>query len=328
MAIFMKTAPLLSIGIPTKNRVSMLSELLDDIERYQAEIPIVISDNSEGEETANLIEKYGDRLNIKYLHPQNSMSQSENFNILLKAASTKYMVMMHDDDRLLPASLEIYSSLVNYLESYHLDVFGVYVHNYKFKNYERLHELQNICLSVPTVDEIKESLTIFDKGEYQSYFVEKGIGGKAPGVLVNRSLIETTNIYFPTDTGAKHDKAFFLMANAIGSVGCWQPKIIANRLHQQRSTHRNVTHNYQLFNQKILEIYQNDSSSIHKIHQKRFEKWMEAEPRFKPKECYQLLSSSQLSSLDIVISIIKYLYRHSVVRLLSGSIALFTHSKG
>jgi glycosyltransferase involved in cell wall biosynthesis len=302
----------ITIGIPTKNRASMLAELLEDIEKYQSDIPIVISDNSDRDDTANLIDKYSGRLKIKYIHTKNSMSQAENFNILLKNASTKYVVMIHDDDRLLPTSLDTYLSIVNYLEISSIDVFGVYVHAYKFKNYQELNKLQTLSLAILDLADIQENLRVFQKGEYQKYFVENGIGGKAPGVLVNRSLMEINNIYFPTDTGAKHDKAFFLTANAVGSIGCWTKKIIAQRLHESRSIHKDVTKNYRLFNQKILELYEGDDLSIRKIHKKRFEKWMQAEPRFKPIECCSLILSSKLDFFDILYLLGKYLFYYLI----------------
>lgn len=308
----------LTIGIPTKNRVDLLSELLDDIEMYQVDIPIVISDNSDLNDTANLINQYVGRLNIQYIHTQKSLSQAENFNLLLKNVSTKYVVMIHDDDRLLPISLATYFLIVNYLEEFNLDVFGVYVHAYKFKSYEQLKKLQTLLWNIPRLADLQENLRLFKKGEYLQYFVENGIGGKAPGVLVNRSLMEINKIYFPTDTGAKHDKAFFLTANAVGSIGCWKKEIIAKRLHENRSIHRNVTQNYRLFNQKITEIFKGDTLSIRKIHKKRFEKWMQDEPRFKIIEFYSLVFSSKLEFLDILNISVKYLFYHLIQKRFSS----------
>jgi glycosyltransferase involved in cell wall biosynthesis len=310
----------LTIGIPTKNRATMLSELLNDIANYNSDLPIVISDNSDRDDTAQVVNRYTSRLKIKYIYNQQQFSQAENFNLVLKNSSTKYVMLMHDDDRLLPTSLATYLSLVDYLEKNAIAVFGVYVSAFKFKNEEDLGKLIALPSLIPSSLEIEENLRIFNKEEYQKYFVEKGIGGKAPGVLVNRFLMEANNINFPTNAGAKHDKAFFLTANAIGCVGSWKKELIAKRLHQNSSIHRKVTENYCLFNQKVIEIYKDDLSSIQKIHKKRFENWMRDEPRFKPIECYRLLLSSQLSFWDIISLFSKYFYHHLIVKGLFGQL--------
>ncbi|MEQ9626070.1 glycosyltransferase family 2 protein [Coleofasciculus chthonoplastes] len=306
-----KTTAKLTIGIPTKNRALMLAELLSDIEKYQADLPVVVSDNSDRpEDTAKVVKEYAERLKINYVHTEFSISQAENFNTVLNNSSTKYVVIMHDDDRFIPTSIGTYLSLVNYLDHVDIDVFGVYVQAFKFKNEDELNKVIDLPITVPDLIDIKENLKVFAKGEYLKYFVEEGIGGKAPGVVVNRFLMGKYNINFPTDTGAKHDKAFFLTANTLGSVGYWRKKVIAKRLHQSRSIHRKVTENYCLFNQKVLEIYQGDDLSIKKIHKKRFEKWLQDESGFKPLECWRLISLSQVGVLERANLFMKYFFHH------------------
>lgn len=300
---------ILTIGIPTRNRPEMLSELLDDIVNCHQKFHIIISDNSNNDSTYKVTKKYSDSLNIQYLHVEQPLSQAENFNYMLEYASTPYVVMMHDDDRLMPKSLSSYLSLIHVLESAKKEVLATYVLAYKFRNSKELLDIFSSSKQL-SCDEIQTSMKVFEKHEYLEYFVEKGIGGKAPGVLLNWELMKRYQLYFPTDTGAKHDKAFFLTANTIGCVAFLQKKVIAKRLHSERSIHKEVTKNYILLNQKLSELYQSNHTALRKVHRKRFEKWMQAEPSFRPIDCFSLLAQSQISMSEKLAVSFRYFLHH------------------
>jgi len=302
--------PQLAIGIPTRNRRDMLLELLEDIVRYAPDIPVVISDNSLDDETEAAIAHYKSQLNLSYFHVRNSLSQAENFNFLLSKMNAEYALLMHDDDRLFSYSINNYLAIVNYLKSQDLTAFGVYVKGHKFSGSVPTENPQ-APIAQEGFDEIQAHLRLFKPYEYLAYFVESGWGGRAAGLLVNRAALVTHHLMFPTDVGAKHDKAFCLIANRIGVVAEWQAPIIAVRLHEGRSIHRKTAENYILFNRKIEQIYAGQPDAIAQIHRQRFEKWQSAEPRFMPLNCAQLLLASQLPFGEKIKRFGTYLIRHT-----------------
>ena len=308
-----KSESKLTIGIPTKNRAHMLVVLLEDIKKYRADLPIVISDNSDCDDTASLVEKYSQWLNINYVRIAENVNQAENTNSVLKNSQTKYVVLMHDDDRFTSVSIPTYLTLIEYIDDNQLNIFAVCVNKTSFRNEkELLEKTTKITPNTLNFSEIKQNLQIFTKQEYQRDFVIQGKGGGATGMLINRYLLEVNNLYFFTDVGAKFDKLFFLSANSIGAVGSWKKETIAKYLHEGNSLFRKLTENHYLFNQKILEIYQDDNSAIRKIHKKRIERWMDTVPQFKPVDLYSLISSSKLGFLDGISIWIDYFYRHSI----------------
>jgi glycosyltransferase involved in cell wall biosynthesis len=304
----------LTIGIPTKNRAHMLVVLLEDIKKYQADLPIVISDNSDLDDTASLVEKYSQWLNINYVRIAKNVNQAENTNSVLKNTQTKYIVLMHDDDRFTSVSIPTYLALIDYIDENQLNLFAVCVKKNNFKNEQELLEKSSkITPNALNFSEIKNNLQVFQKKEYQRDFVKRGQGGGATGMLINKHLLEVNNLYFFTDVGAKFDKLFFLTANSIGAVGSWKKETIAKYLHEGNSLFRKLTENHYLFNQKILEIYKDDNLAIRKIHKKRIERWMnDTVTQFKPVDLLSLISSSKLGFSDGTSMWIKYLYMHLI----------------
>jgi len=99
----------ISICIPTFQRPKFLKEALDSVmEQSLQPVEIVIGDDSNDDVTEKLI------LNIKneckipifYTRHSPSLGQAENINFLYKAAQGDKIVLLHDDDLLLPTSLE------------------------------------------------------------------------------------------------------------------------------------------------------------------------------------------------------------------------------
>jgi len=300
--------PQLAIGIPTRNRRDMLLELLEDIVRYAPDISVVISDNSPDDDTETAIAHYKSRLDLTYFHVRDSLSQAENFNFLLSKMNAEYALLMHDDDRLFSYSINNYLAIINYLKSQKLTAFGVYVKGQKFSGSTPVENPQ-ARVAQESSDDIQTHLRIFKPYEYLAYFAESGWGGRAAGVLIDRAALATHQLTFPTDVGAKHDKAFFLMANLAGLVAEWQAPIIAVRLHEGRSIHRKTAENYILFNRKIEQIYAGKPEVIAQIHRQRLEKWQSAEPRFMPLNYAQLLMASQLSLAERIKRLGAYLMR-------------------
>jgi glycosyltransferase involved in cell wall biosynthesis len=96
--------PLVTVCIPTRNRLSDLQRCIDSIPN-DARIVILVSDDSSDAKTRQWFEQ--DRLSrVTYVANEPPLGQSENVNQLFRLVSTPYLVLMHDDDHFLSGAIE------------------------------------------------------------------------------------------------------------------------------------------------------------------------------------------------------------------------------
>jgi len=87
---------LLSICIPTFNREHNIKKMLDSIKPY-SNVEIVVCDDGSTDKTKELVNKYCDKLNIKYIY-QNNAGVSSAILKAYKNSSGKYVIKMDSDD--------------------------------------------------------------------------------------------------------------------------------------------------------------------------------------------------------------------------------------
>lgn len=92
-----------SVLLPTRNggdylENCILSILEQDYDNYE----LVISDNDNSDSTPCIIEKYRAHPRVKAVRSERVLSVTENWNNALNASSGEYILMMGDDDYLLP----------------------------------------------------------------------------------------------------------------------------------------------------------------------------------------------------------------------------------
>ncbi|HEY1895430.1 MAG TPA: glycosyltransferase, partial [Terracidiphilus sp.] len=96
--------PLLTIAIPTYNRSSLLSQLLDSLREQIAGDPrvhLLISDNASTDDTVRVVEeerRCGTRLD--YIRNTENIGAERNFLQCYEQAATKYLWIISDDDLL------------------------------------------------------------------------------------------------------------------------------------------------------------------------------------------------------------------------------------
>jgi glycosyltransferase involved in cell wall biosynthesis len=130
----MKSNPVISIAIPTYNRLENLLETLGWLEQqdgfYDNDVEIVISDNHSPinllPEIKNFQEKYGKKI----IFNRNDRNEGIDGNIhrVSELANGDYILFMSDDDVLLPGTLRY---LKNILQS-HPDLLFCFVNGYPF----------------------------------------------------------------------------------------------------------------------------------------------------------------------------------------------------
>ena len=118
---------LISILVPTYNRVKYIEECLDSIIKQEwfdlKELELIVSDNSEWNETKNFMDGYikkNKNRNIKYNKNEKNLWMVWNWNKLLELKKWEYYVFLSDDDKFYDEnSLEI---LYSNLKKYNLDI--------------------------------------------------------------------------------------------------------------------------------------------------------------------------------------------------------------
>lgn len=104
----MKKHKLISICIPTYQRPQLLKEALEScfLQQYEP-IEIIVGDDSKDDATASLVRTLQSTWNGKMWYVRNipSLGQAGNVNMLFERANGERLVLLHDDDLLLPNSL-------------------------------------------------------------------------------------------------------------------------------------------------------------------------------------------------------------------------------
>jgi glycosyltransferase involved in cell wall biosynthesis len=99
---------LISICIPTYRRAALLREAVEScLAQTYRPIEIVIGDDSPEDETQQMVQTiqvYPD-VEIRYQKNQPSLGQAENINTLFRLAQGDRLVLLHDDDLLMPDAL-------------------------------------------------------------------------------------------------------------------------------------------------------------------------------------------------------------------------------
>lgn len=96
----------LSICIPTYRRPQLLLQALASCETQSVRpLEVLIGDDSPDDETEHVVRALRSALTIRYVHHRPSLGQSANVEQLFRAAEGKLVMLLHDDDFLLPEAL-------------------------------------------------------------------------------------------------------------------------------------------------------------------------------------------------------------------------------
>ena len=94
--------PEFSVLLPTRNRVRLLAEAIETVRTQDFEDwEIIVSDNASVEDVRGLVESIGDG-RIVYLRSDKPLPVTDNWNRAVDAARGRWVVMLGDDDGLVP----------------------------------------------------------------------------------------------------------------------------------------------------------------------------------------------------------------------------------
>lgn len=95
----MKSEPLLSILVATRNRQYYALELITDILSWATDnIELVVEDNSDNSTLAENMASHKHDSRLKYRHNPAAISSIDNFNNVIEASSGRYICLIGDDD--------------------------------------------------------------------------------------------------------------------------------------------------------------------------------------------------------------------------------------
>jgi glycosyltransferase involved in cell wall biosynthesis len=106
------SSDLLSVVIPTRDRPELLEACLRSVFESQAEVDVIVSDNSTRDHPE--FERLRARYRFTYVRQSGELRATDHFNACLKLPSSKWIWMLHDDDELCPGAVD---KMATYLQA-------------------------------------------------------------------------------------------------------------------------------------------------------------------------------------------------------------------
>ena len=152
----------LTIAVPTYNRADVISQSLDSIiNQKNNQVEIIVCDNASTAKTSEILQSYINKYGIKYYRSEKNGGMDFNFLNCLKYAQGEYVLLLSDDEILLPgAVLKIIELIDNNKPDYINLNSAIFL-----KNVNEINEN-----SKPRI-ELKEETDLIstDKDKYMSY---------------------------------------------------------------------------------------------------------------------------------------------------------------
>jgi hypothetical protein len=122
--------PLLSVLLPTRDRLTYLRQAAETVLRQDdRDLELVISDNDSSEDIGAFCEGLGDE-RVRYVRTERFVPVTENWNFALEHSSGRYVVMLGDDDGLMPGFVSNLRALAQRFDNPDLIYTGAWVHTY------------------------------------------------------------------------------------------------------------------------------------------------------------------------------------------------------
>ncbi len=127
---------LLSISIPTYNRPKYLKELLDNLcdQSLKTNIDINIFDNSDNNETKNLLNNYSNYSNLNYFKNQKNIGYVNNQIKCIEKSASKYTAFLCDDDIYTKNAIDTIMKVIMSKNNYAFIALNYYSFKINFKN--------------------------------------------------------------------------------------------------------------------------------------------------------------------------------------------------
>ena len=91
-----------SVLVPSRNGGAFLPHVLKSALAQTGDFEVVVSDNANTDDTASVLSSYANDQRLRVLRSEEVLSVTENWTRTLRAAQGRYLLMIGDDDLLLP----------------------------------------------------------------------------------------------------------------------------------------------------------------------------------------------------------------------------------
>lgn len=112
--------PTLTIGIPTRNRNDLITDLLDDVfsqltDKTRARVQVLIIDNASDVSYSSVVKEYSDLSpgTISYIRNKTNIGFSANIDKAIQSANGDFVLIMSDDDGLAPGTIDVVLSMLD-----------------------------------------------------------------------------------------------------------------------------------------------------------------------------------------------------------------------
>jgi glycosyltransferase involved in cell wall biosynthesis len=101
-----RSAPLVTVTIPTYNRAALLSETIRSVlDQSLKDIELYISDNASTDDTAQVVASFQDS-RVHYVRNETNLGHLVNMSRGLRLGTAPFLTILPDDDEMLPENLE------------------------------------------------------------------------------------------------------------------------------------------------------------------------------------------------------------------------------
>ena len=199
---------ILTIGIPTYNRANQLDNAIraiyEELSSLTQRVELLISDNNSTDNTFEVVNKWRKKLDINYSKNQSNLGFDSNVDLVVKKANSNYILILSDDDILIPGALKNYLEIIRNNKN-----LAIIIGKAKFMNYEMKTEIINF--SDEAFSNFKERrIYEFENGIQLFGFTEKIFCGIS-GVLYNRERYLRENLDNFFNSQFIHSAAIFKM---------------------------------------------------------------------------------------------------------------------
>lgn len=120
--------PLISILIPTRNRYFLLRMAIETILKQEMQdYEVIIQDNNSSDATSQIANEFRNN-KIKYFRSDVDLNVTDNWNLALRNSHGRFVLMLGDDDALVPKALQELASMVSKHESFDAAYLGAYLY--------------------------------------------------------------------------------------------------------------------------------------------------------------------------------------------------------
>jgi glycosyltransferase involved in cell wall biosynthesis len=237
ISLIMSASKLLSICIPAYNRPLWLKRALESITIANAEsrddIEIVVTDDSSSTECESVTQEVLQNWSgsWKYIYNQPRLGMAKNWNYSIQVASGEYVLVLHDDDFLLPNAItKIVQVIQRYQKQFSVFLFGVNVVNESKK--------------IIKTQRFRQDQYLFPQQAIQRLMSNSSFV-RFPALVINRNIFEKVG-YFNNQIGSIADIEMWIRVFSQYGVFCASDVTCGYTVHESALT-------TQMFNQEIIK---------------------------------------------------------------------------